>query len=332
MKEVGEKDDGEQLLLPQATGPQNTPPSRCVASRLTSSLCCGRLCSCVAFIGIAALLASPPAHASFNLHVRPDSEEMLYEGRWVISAHKATSDWPCSKLKLRAVVGTRGGQIQVGWRAVRSRLNVSVAEVATGETYSEVWQGSTFSLLHRFYHHSMHVNTLSLPAAGNYTVTVTKLTEAAPFNMGLMRWLLDATVLEVRGVRTSDDVQLLPPSRLPRHIEAIGASDTAGWCADGERGLSMLRAQILSPYLYSNCQRSYASLIGAHFNAEVRLAPLAMRSIEVPRKRRAARCLNNRPNACRCRSRHSLGWVSHRTLMPRQQEASSMDPCQCPTT
>jgi len=239
----------------------------------------GKLLLSVAFViiflnipnGISALPASlPPADG--NIHLIPANDtRFLYEGRWASSTSKSgeserRADWPCSRIvfdvQTRAAAGTNNN-ITLVWHNVRNRVNASV------------WEGGRIVSTQYFVGESVDLDgdkpredVLVLPSApAKYTVTLRKVTTAAPFGSGIGGKILRPSVIRFLGTRVPSGGSILLVERNKprrRRIEFIGGSDTAGYCVDGTPKMGSVQTT-LEGWKYENCDSGYVGLTGFEF-------------------------------------------------------------------
>lgn len=185
-------------------------------------------------------------------------------GRWQLQGDGvARADWPCSGLKFRVATTTRSSNnsiIRFRLNLLRVRANVVLINEATGLVESAVvLEGCRLMDAEQQY-------DLQLPNSPNnsYTVSLTKLTQAAPYNNGIGKWL--SSVLEFHGLETTENVVLATPPELPsRRVALIGASDMAGFCIDGFPETS---DALFWPWRYDNCDLAFHSVLGRQLNAQ----------------------------------------------------------------
>jgi len=188
-------------------------------------------------------------------------------GRWQLQEGDADavarSDWSCSGLKFRVVSTTSSSStsiIRFRLNLLRVLANVVLINDVTGLVESAVvLEGCSLLDVEQQY-------DLQLPNKpnSNYTVSLTKLTEAAPYKNGIGKWL--TSVLEFHGLETTENVVLATPPELPsRRIALIGSSDTTGSCIDGFPETS---DALIFPWRYDNCDLAYHSVLGRQLNAQ----------------------------------------------------------------
>ena len=102
--------------------------------------------------------------------------------------------------------------------------------------------------------------------APTYTVSLTKLTQASPYNNGLGSKL--TSVVTFHGVHIHYDRMTLdaPPAPPSRRVTLIGASDTAGFCVDGTPATTDAKR---NPWRYDNCDRTSHAVLGRRLEAQV---------------------------------------------------------------
>jgi len=174
----------------------------------------------------------------------PANDEGLfrYTGRWQRGVARA--DWPCSGVQFR--VNTTSTSTTNAFKSIirlklklrRVRVNVVITNEATGTVESAtILEGSSIWDFEESYE-------IELPQQSDnnnnsiYTVSLTKMTQASPYNNGVGKAL--TSVLQFHGVEVhSDTTNILSvvessTELLPRRkVALIGASDTAGFCVDG---------------------------------------------------------------------------------------------------
>ncbi len=222
--------------------------------------------------------AAPSTGTTYRAHARAPAFE--WTGRWedVATARGGRrGDWPCVSVRFGADGGgggndgnLTGGNLTLAWSAVRTRLLVTVTDDATGATAAEdILKAPGLSLgpAPLLYH------TLEgLPA--HATVTLTKLTQAAPLSMGVGR-LLRPSVLTIVSVTSATHTLRAPAPATSaptpnRAIDLYGASDTAGYCVDGNPSMGAFDYEV-EGWKYSNCHNASGSDLGRALGARVTL-------------------------------------------------------------
>ena len=102
---------------------------------------------------------------------------------------------------------------------------------------------------------------------GNYTVVLVKMSQAMPFGSGIGTETLGDSRWVFTGV--THDPSLSLPSAIgmssARRINIIGASDTAGYCADGHPSQ---KGPPTTGWEYTSCPQSYSGSLGALLAAD----------------------------------------------------------------
>ena len=137
----------------------------------------------------------------------------------------------------------------------------------------------------------------------SHPISLSQVSSAAPYNMGIGYQLTAPSRLTFRGIAFSrpsaigslfgspvssffspamtPGMSLLRGSpRRPKRIEFIGASDTAGYCANGEEHLGA------DPFRWrqGSCMQSFSYLLARRFDAEVAIEALAGSGLLQPAK------------------------------------------------
>ncbi|GMI11106.1 hypothetical protein TrVE_jg9602 [Triparma verrucosa] len=206
------------------------------------------------------LLLSPLTTAKEN--VTPEDERIRYEGRFDSPAPGTyRTDWPCARLSFGVNnVREEGGSIDVSWSSERVRLNATAWRADGSIASSEIFVGPKWR-------NKKQTSTLNLPKDASF-VTIRKLTQAAPFGTGIGEKALAASVWEYHGVEvTGAEVVSLSPRK--RVVEYIGASDSAGYCADGTPDIDGTAALLIDSWLYDNCDLATPGLLANYFDADL---------------------------------------------------------------
>jgi hypothetical protein len=219
----------------------------------------------VAFIGI--LLGLVPVAATFY---SANDDSFYYVGRWTVGEQVARSDWPCSGFRFDVTTTAMDGgatSIALKLDGLRLRVKVVVTADATGALETEILESDCIDHCLKLFN-----VTIANQSARSYTVSVTKLTQAAPYGNGLGRAL--TSVLEFHGVEmdTTNGATLGPPPTPSRRIGYVGASDTAGYCVDGTPRTNDYR---LRPWAYDNCDVTSPGVLGRHLKAEISVQAIA---------------------------------------------------------
>jgi len=170
-----------------------------------------------------------------------------YTGRWQRGVARA--DWPCSGVHFRVNTTTatsannaftKSSIISLKLKLRRVRVNVVITNEATGMVESAtILEGSSIWDFEESYDIELPQHQQTSDNKNNiYTVSLTKMTQASPYNNGVGKAL--TSVLQFHGVEIHSDttniLSVVEPSaeQLPRRkVAMIGASDTAGFCVDG---------------------------------------------------------------------------------------------------
>ena len=114
---------------------------------------------------------------------------------------------------------------------------------------------------------------IQFAAGGSYEVRVTKLTDAAPYNMGIGRLMWPAKLrFDGLVIASSDEIAVLaPPRPASRRIEYVGASDTSGYCLDGSTDDNNWRYAFVG-WARQNCYKATPALLGRMLSADVQVA------------------------------------------------------------
>lgn len=209
-----------------------------------------------------ALLAS-----SFPVAVPANDSRLLLEGRWSVTGTTAIADWPCSTLRFRIGASVAGASAVIVWSGLRERLAATVTNELTGQ----VVRHDTLSA--HVLVDSTYRSLITLPSAGNFGFELRKMTQGEPFGMGPGR-VLGSSTLTLFGLDRFTRSELLPAARRTRLIEAVGASDTAGFCISGTPEIPPAVAE-LSAWRYDDCARSNAARQSDAFGAELSVVAMA---------------------------------------------------------
>lgn len=201
--------------------------------------------------------------------VLPTSGRLLFEGRWLHSASWSEADWPCASVRFAVHAGTEGATLRVSWDGVRTRIRARVSS-AGGEHASSIWEGPE---LHEPFH-STHANPLLLPP-GRSLVSLRKLGSATPYSTGIASTLFRPSLFRFRGLKlVSGHASVELPHPLPvRHLEMIGASDSAGYCVDGTPSMNSIESELFG-WRYSDCDGTAAAELARRLNASLSVQAL----------------------------------------------------------
>ena len=179
---------------------------------------------------------------------------------------------PCASVRFGARVPPNGGSVKVRWSAVRTRINVTISNLAGTILRTEILTGPGFSspfnrlpILGRPKH-----TDLQLPP-GNVTVSLRKLTSATPFSMGVGRMLAPST-MRFQGL-IADRVEIFPIARATRSVAFIGASDSAGYCVGGTSANSGLDDTLFG-WKYADCDGAFPAELGRRLRADISVQAL----------------------------------------------------------
>jgi len=227
---------------------------------------------------VALLTSCTPVGGTF--YPADDVTKFAYAGRWQLNLEGegvARADWPCSGVQFTVTTTAATGgpsSISIALRLNLDRVRVSVAVTSNTSTDGAPVENTPTILEGNANVVEDYNVTLENKNAGTtYTISLTKLTQAAPYGNGLGQLL--TSVLEFHGVEIDANVTTLgSPSLLPpsRRVTLIGASDTAGYCVDGTP--ETIDAYIY-PWKYGNCNMGYPGVLGRSLNAEISVQAIA---------------------------------------------------------
>ena len=208
--------------------------------------------------------------------IGPNDARFDYEGRWTLFSNDSntnlvTADWPCSAVHFTVNFSVTGTFTLI-WSALRARANVTVVDADSGAlvTPAQILIGSDvdvdpFTPPRR--------TDVEVPRAGAFHVTLRKLTTASPYGTGVGSDVFRASTFSFGGVELPDEgspsLSSLRRNTAPaRRIALIGASDTAGYCVDGDPSMSPLD---FGPrgWRYENCGRGSGARLARRFGAGV---------------------------------------------------------------
>eukprot|EP00931_Biecheleriopsis_adriatica_P115292 TRINITY_DN91100_c0_g1_i1.p1 TRINITY_DN91100_c0_g1~~TRINITY_DN91100_c0_g1_i1.p1 ORF type:complete len:434 (-),score=75.28 TRINITY_DN91100_c0_g1_i1:33-1334(-) len=242
----------------------------CAVLLLRAGLCQGHRLQPAADVWHDILL--PDIHLShahdhrFNFEGRWEYQDSRYGKRWI-------ADWPCTTVRFQVEAAAGGGKAELLWKGLRARVQVTV-EKGGQVTSQEIFEGcgsvSLMPVIAGGCSEKPDAITLQFPSEGMYTVSMRKLTMAAPFSMGLGKAFLGTSTVAFHGLAKVDNALVTTSPVKRRHIEVIGASDTAGYCVDGGSNMSFL-----DRWKYDNCDAAYPGELGHRFGAELSVEALA---------------------------------------------------------
>ena len=96
-------------------------------------------------------------------------------------------------------------------------------------------------------------DNINFPESGIFNVKLTKLTEASTFGTGIGSEVLSPSTFKFYGLILDENSSLLELSPKTRKMEFIGASDTAGFCVDGNTSMGIIDYG-LEGWKYYNCE------------------------------------------------------------------------------
>ena len=220
-------------------------------------------------IGIASISTSTPL--GDDVSIFPNDTRLNFGGRWVYTnvvdeERVMRADWPCSDIKFNANVETSGAKLPLIWYGKFTRISVRKENLSEKATVTDIFEGSSSSM-------TRITNNIIFESAGRYSVTIRKLTTSAPYGNGLGRFLGSST-FDFLGFGSPVGLSLVSNSPKNRKIVAIGASDTAGSCVDGDRNKTE-RELIPTLWKYDNCDSTYVAELGRTFDAELSVQALS---------------------------------------------------------
>ena len=202
--------------------------------------------------------------------IRPatDASTFAYEGRWANAANSAKSaDWPCASAHFRVnVTSAASCSLEAIWSGVRTRVVIKSFIAGSSAAANEhIFDGPGFTILKP----RVEKSVVTFSKEGVYDVMVRKLTDGAPYAMGIGSEFLSASVLTFMGasIASQDACSFVaPPAIKKRAIDFYGASDTAGYCVDGDTKMGPI-AYGVEGWKYSNCDYAAAGDMGRGMNA-----------------------------------------------------------------
>ena len=210
--------------------------------------------------------------------INPSDSRFLYEGRWLHSTDSSEADWPCASVRFAINVTKETNEtIDLRWEGIRSRMNISVSEGILDFSHiyrSDVVHGSSVEI--PFQKPSTYSLSLENIPLGIHTVRFRKLTTSCPYGSGIGDDLLSSSHVKFYGVELPSSIIMPPPPPLPlrRKIEFIGASDTAGYCVDGEPSFNVIQYG-LEGWKYENCDLANTGNLGQMFQADISIPSIS---------------------------------------------------------
>ena len=188
-----------------------------------------------------------------------------YEGRWLRGESSAEADWPCSSVRFAVGAGEHAtAAVTLVWSGVRVRLNATVHDAAGAVLAAHTLQALAWDV--PFW--APHLAEVRLPTAAA-EVRLRKLSCAAPFQTGIGS-VLTPSKLTFHGVRLEGGAVIgeVAPAPPARRLEVIGASDTAGFCVDGQEKEAFWQSAVFG-WSRSNCHYAYPAELGRRLGASV---------------------------------------------------------------
>lgn len=188
-----------------------------------------------------------------------------YEGRWLRGESSAEADWPCSSVRFAVGAGEHAtAAVTLVWSGVRVRLNATVHDAAGAVLAAHTLQALAWDV--PFW--GPHLAEVRLPTAAA-EVRLRKLSCAAPFQTGIGS-VLTPSKLTFHGVRLEGGAVIgeVAPPPPARRLEVIGASDTAGFCVDGQEEEAFWQSAVFG-WSRSNCHYAYPAELGRRLGASV---------------------------------------------------------------
>jgi len=207
-----------------------------------------------------------------SLFIPPSAEEISYEGRFFHDKQesKAFFDWSCTTFRF-SVVELRAASADLVKVALeggnhRFQLKVQIQDNITSTIFTTSNKATNY--------------TVKLPLEGTYQITLKKLTESTfdariPSHFGSIS--LHTAVFH--GIYLEGENKLAMTSDVrSRKIEFYGASDTAGFGADGYPNPGTFSC-FSKMNEYENCAESFSGQLAEKFNAQIHLQAMAGRGL-----------------------------------------------------
>eukprot|EP00938_MAST-03A_sp_MAST-3A-sp1_P005653 g5653.t1 len=217
-------------------------------------------------------------YTTSSTFINQNDSRFLYEGRWLHSADSSEADWPCAAVRFAInVTKVTNESIDIRWSGVRSRMNVSVSEGMLDFSHmysSDIVHGSSVDI--PFQKPSTYSLSLANVPIGIHTVRFRKLTTSCPYGSGIGDDFLSSSHVKFYGVELPSSIIMPPPPPLPprRKIEFIGASDTAGYCVDGEASFNFIQYGF-EGWEYENCDLANTGNLGQMFQADISIPSIS---------------------------------------------------------
>ena len=208
------------------------------------------------------------------VHVKASDPRLTYGGRWLTSTDRGReqtkkADWPCSDVRFDVNVDKEGASLPIIWYGLRSRLRVTVTTPGKPNDvlFQTIFQGPAFF-------NDRLTSIMTFPETGRFAVSVRKISSSSPYGTGIGNTILGGSMIDFVGLGQGEDLSVLKAAPKERSIVAIGASDTAGWCADGTPSQSSFD-YISSGWMYEDCGATYSSKLATNFDADLSVQAIA---------------------------------------------------------
>ena len=206
--------------------------------------------------------------------VKASDSRFTYGGRWLTSTDYGSqqtkkADWPCSDVRFDVNVDKEGASLPIIWYGLRSRLRVTVTTPGKPNdvVFQTIFQGPSFF-------NDRLISSMIFPEIGRFTVSVRKISSSSPYGTGIGKTILGGSMIHFIGLGKGENLSVLKSTPKERSIVAIGASDTAGWCADGTPSQSSFD-YISSGWMYEDCGVTYSSKLASKFDADLSVQAIA---------------------------------------------------------
>jgi len=206
------------------------------------------------------------------LFIPPSAEQISYEGRFLHDKEesKAYFDWSCTVIRFSVVEmqGASSDLVKIALEGGNHRfeLKVQIQDNITSTIFTTSKKAKNY--------------TVNFPLPGAYQVTLKKLTESTfdariPSHFGSIS--LHTAVFHGLYLEGQNELVISPDQR-SRKIEFYGASDTAGFGADGYPNPGTLSC-FAKMNQYENCAESFSGQLAEKFNAQMHLQAMAGRGL-----------------------------------------------------
>ncbi|CAE7831224.1 unnamed protein product [Symbiodinium sp. CCMP2592] len=190
-----------------------------------------------------------------------------YEGRWQSAGRAKIADWPCTAVHFNVEADPGGGSLALVFRALRTRLAVTVHGPDGSRQSWDVFGPWT---------QLPWLREQRVPLrGGNSTVTFRKLSSPRPFGTGWGGWL-EPSVWEFHGIRPiGSSLRLQPaPRRRRRRIELLADGVGLGDCVEGSPDLSVA-ASLAFSWQHQSCEASFIGHVAEALDAELDVQALS---------------------------------------------------------